>query len=784
MGGVGKTQVALEYVHRFKAAYDIVWWIQSEQVQFIDGAMADLGTNIGVATNVGGPTEPTAVDIARATLQALRRGEPSERWLVVFDNAEDLDKVGEFLPKGGGHVLITSRNGAWSDRAHPIQVDVFRRHESVAHLRRRVETVSEEEANQIAEALGDLPIAVAAAGAWLAETGTPVADYLGQIERHSSQAVEATWDLSLNRLLGQSPAAYRLLQLCSVLAPEIALELLYSDEMAAALTPLDPSVSERVMRGALVQQINRLALLKLDVHAGQVQVHRLLQNVVRDRMSAADLEEARHQVHLMLAASRPRGEVDDPDTWRRFRMLWPHLQISGAVDCLDEKVRQLLIDRVRYLWRRGDLPQGEELGLDIAAAWATLLETGSDSAESESLHRQLLHLRFNVANILREQARFEEARSLDEEVLDSQRKLLGPRHPHTLMTSGSLAADLRALGRYAEALPMEDVTYRAWSEGFGEDHPRTLAALNNLAAAYRAVGNFRDARSRDQDAHERRRVVLGPTHPYTLHSASCLGRDLREAGEYEKSVTLLRSIFDAFREELGPDAAGSLNAQANLAVSLRSAGRAGEAAPLLEEAYERLNDRFGPSSSETVSCRLSRSANLLVAGDTEWATREMQAVTKAYEDSLGATHPHTLVCVSNLSAAARASGDHKRARELAEQASTGFRRTLGLDHPYTLAATMNVASCLVEDGDLARARRPMQEMATQMGKTLGPEHPDTLCCESNLAITLRKLGETGPAADDTLVLDRLAGTIGASHPAVTELREQRLVHRVLDPHPF
>ena len=342
MGGIGKTQVAMEYAHRFRSAYDIVWWINSDPVTFIDSALIDLGQQLGL------PMVSSTPENLRTVLNALNKGEPYARWLVIFDNAEDT-RVGQFLPSGRGHVIITSRGAAWGERAQTMQVDVFQRPESIAHLIKRVPSIRRDEADRVAEVLGDLPIAIAAAGAWIADTGTAADEYLQEIERQGPRAiqaegapdrpVEATWDLSLQRLNERSPAAYRLLQLCSVLAPEIALELVYSDDLARALTPIDPSVSERMVRGALVQQIHRLALLRLDSRGeigelgersrgSQVLVHRLLQHVVRSRMSDEELAAARHEVHLVLAASRPKGDVDDPDTWPQFRTLWPHLEMT------------------------------------------------------------------------------------------------------------------------------------------------------------------------------------------------------------------------------------------------------------------------------------------------------------------------------------------------------------------------------------------------------------------------------------------------------------------------
>jgi tetratricopeptide (TPR) repeat protein/CO dehydrogenase nickel-insertion accessory protein CooC1 len=793
MGGIGKSQLAQAYAYRFKSSYDLIWWIPADPPQFIDTTLSDLGVELEL------PAQRTAAEAARAVLKALRQGSPTTRWLLIYDNADDLAEVERFLPQGGpGHVLLTSRNPDWGNRARTITVDVFHRQESVAHLRGRVPTMERQQAEQVADAVGDLPIAVALAGAWLAETGTPVQDYLNLIEQDGVKALslEAVWGLSLDRLAERSPAANRLLQLCSLLAPETALSLLYSDQFAEHLVAYDPAVEDRLMRGSLIQHISRLGLLKLDGHAARVEVHRLLQDVVRRRMSPEELDDTKHQTHLILAKSRPNGEVEDPATWASFRPLWPHLGASEASSCTDESVRALLVDRVRYLWRRGDYTQGENFGLEVAATWQQRLsELDPDGTDTDpgaaALHRQLLLLQFNIANILRDQARFKEALTLDEQILEQQSKLVGPQHPHTLMTSGSRAADLRALGRYAEALPLEKEIYLAWKEQFGDEHPRTLSAANNLATSLRSVGDFRQAEEIDEKTWKTRRYVLDPDHPYTLHSGNNLGRDRREAGQYDKSIALLRDLLTLAQSERGPDSTEALNIQTNLAVSLRSAGKAGEAAPLLDAAFEAFTARFAQNNPDTLACRLNRAANLLACGRPEPALRETIAVTAEYIKSLGERHPFSLMCLSNQSAIHHHNRDYAHAYALVSEAADGCIRALGPSHPYSLATGMNLAICEYNTDQAERALGRAEELASRMRVTLGQHHPDTLTGQvnrdmlSSLAQDKDARGLGGEQASESPAFNELCLHLGQEHPTIKELRAGWLAYRVIDPHePF
>ncbi|MFY1583824.1 FxSxx-COOH system tetratricopeptide repeat protein [Micromonospora sp. WMMD734] len=803
MGGIGKSQLALEYAHRYRAAYDMVWWIDADQVPFIESAIGDLAPHLGV------PLSESNRENARLVLQALRHTDL--RWLLIMDNADEVEGVLPYVPDGRGHVLITSRNLQWIERAATVQVDVFKRPESIQHLMERVPNMRAEQADRVASLLGDLPIAVTAAAAWLADTGHSVDDYLAEITRfgpgavmepNSNVSVEATWELSLSHLRTGSPAAYRVLQLCSVLAPEISADLVYSDEFAEALVPFHPQAKERLVRQQLVQQANRLALVRVDLRAdtqaggergrgGLVIMHRLLQHAVRSRMTEEELAEAHRQVHLVLAAARPDGEVDDPEGWPRFRVIWPHLEASKALLSSRVEVRSLMIDRVRYLMLRGDLESGRLLGQEVADAWERLLAAETDESARNDLRRQLLHLQFNLANILAFLGQFTQSRALDEQVLSAQRELLGEDHPHTLMTAGGLARDLRGLGLYSEALRLDEGTFNAWKRNFTEEHPRTLAALNNLASTQRLMGRFREARRNDEAVVAGRRAILGENHPDALASSAYVGIDMRDAGDYEQSVTRLRSVHQDLLHTAGPEHLITLRTQTNLAVSLRAAGNAVEADPLLEAAYELLTQRFGPDNPETLTCRLSLSINLLTLDLFQRASRELTEVHRIYQSNLGSDHPLTLVCLVNLAMVARRAGDFAQARQLAGDSAAALATVLGADHPYPLSGWMNLGICLADQPDPPEGREAADRQALDLLRhaceglvdRLGPDHPNTLRSRANLLLMQDRTG-SGRRGEIEAVIRELAYRMGEHHPAVDTVRQRRLQRRIIDPHPI
>ncbi|MFJ8587183.1 FxSxx-COOH system tetratricopeptide repeat protein [Streptomyces sp. NPDC093595] len=781
LGGVGKTQVALEYVHRFMADYDLVWWISAEQTDDVIASLAELAVRLGAQ---GGE------DMAAASQEAidlLRRGVPSHRWLLVFDNADDPDALKRFFPTGG-HILVTSRNQTWSQYGDALPVDVFLREESVEHLQRRAKGLSAEDADKVAEAVGDLPLAVEQAAAWIAETATPVAAYLEQLEQAAARTlalnqpagypepVAATWNVSIERLQERSPAAVRLLQLCAFFAPEpIHANLLYSKQMIEALKPYDASLQEKLVLGRVIREIGRFALAKVDQVSNSIQVHRLVQAVIRAQLSEEEQREARHAVHRILAGARPDDDepIDNPETWPRFATIWPHLGPSEARFCRDPETRRLLIDRVRYLWKRGDWQTAWSLGSDLRDAWREML--GNDDL-------QYLYLRFHLSNILRSQGRYVEARELDEVTLERQRAVLGASHPHTYMTTSGLAMDLGTLGEYGRAMELATEAHEGFSQIFHEAHPRTLAAANNLALNLRMVGQYARAREIDQEVFDRRTEVLGPEHPYTLSSATSLARDLREVGRYDDSVTLLSRTYAIYKDTLGRAFPGTLAAAKSLAVSLRRAGRLEDARRLTTATRNRYRAKYTSANPDSLACDLNLAADLYAAGEPVAAKELAQEVVDQYMKVPGERHPYTLAALTNLGIYQWGCGMPETAEETLRGALQVLEEVLGDRHPHVLFCTVNFANAKADLGELEEALRIERRAVGALREVLGGHHPEVLAVASNMSVTLGALGRKDEAAylraETAEALSRL---LGDEHALTRLAREERRVHRDLEP---
>ncbi|WP_327319641.1 FxSxx-COOH system tetratricopeptide repeat protein [Streptomyces sp. NBC_01235] len=772
-GGVGKSELAREYVHRHAHEYDLVCWVRAAGKGLLLPSLAHLAARLDL-TPTGG-TQLTVQSAVPVLLEALRSGSPYDRWLLILDGADDVDEAMRHLPvHGPGKVLVTSRNLAWAQVALPVTLEGFEREETVALLRGHMPALPEREAGRLAEALGDMPLAVEQAGTWHLSTGMPVDAYVNLIHRHHSAdhlldaapglpvPLTAVWDIALTMLEELAPGAPRLLDVCAHLAAEpIPLAVFRAPGRAPVGEPLCESAELRHSLATLV----RLSLLNADEDNDTVRLDRGFQQLLLAGLSAEEHQRTREEAHMRLAAAGG-DPADSPAAWQVLPSLLPHLSASQAVDSSDATVRSLIHRTVLFLGGCGEVEGALVLAEEARAAWLAT----SDEEDSD-----VVRMTRTCASLLRRSGRVAESVPLSEQALRMARRVASD--------SGSVVASLSELavarrhgGRLQQARELSEEAVRLARYQFGADHRVTLDAAHQLGVDLRWCGRFDEALSVDEENAGHRQQTLGATDPATLASLDSVNLDVRERGDYAAARHAQEDLHRRTLSVFGEEHPLTWHIADNLAVCRRRDGALEAAAELSAEALWRFEALYGPEHPRTLAVAVHASADRRLAGRAA-ASHQLAATTAPrLAARLGEDHPYTLTAQADLAAALRGLGMLDEAWELEEYVARRMDASVGCRHPMTLGVAVARATTAHARLDFERARDIDEATMTLLTETMGERHPLTLVCAANLALDHRGLGHGAEAeVRQRVAVAGFAAVLRSDHPWLLAARQLRRV---------
>ncbi len=606
LGGVGKTQLAVEYAYRHANEYDVVWWLRAEEPALLAADFAELAFALRLRARTE-PDQRLAVEAARRWL-AQNSG-----WLLIFDSAREPAHVAPYLAtSGAGHVIITSRHASWRGLAIPIALRGLAREDSVSFLLGRSGRSDDGSAELLAEALGDLPLALAQAAAYMEESGAPINLYLELFEkrRHellrrsalgeTAPTVSTTWDIAFEEAQSRSPAAGELLRLAAFLAADD----IPREGLAPGAEYLPPALAEAVSDPLVLDEaiaaLRRCSLI--EAQESTLSVHRLVQAVVRDRLSDEEYamwaEAAVRVVYEGLSADLEDAGTGSPDRGRFLPHVRPAADHAEAAGVAREVTEQLLSRAAKFQLETGAFIASRDLlekALSIAEAIhgddhahvATILTKLSrvlgELDEPEALtyaeralaidmalygedHSSVARDYNNIAKVLRKRRDLAGAILNVERALAIDERLYGPDDPELIPRLNDLGFLRRVQGDLDGARQVLESALSRGETAWGRDHADLGSLLGNLADVLpelaereRRAGNTATARARLEEARGLlvRAVAIGeatygPNHYVVSMRRNNLGLLLRDLGDIAGAYREISRALEIMKKEVGP----------------------------------------------------------------------------------------------------------------------------------------------------------------------------------------------------------------------------------------
>ncbi|KAL1993077.1 hypothetical protein VTN49DRAFT_3834 [Thermomyces lanuginosus] len=816
LGGVGKTQIALEIGFRIREKYPdcSVFWVPAIDAVNFRNAYRNIGQLLGIDS-----IDDDKADVEELVKTALSR-ETAGSWLLIIDNADSPDlfegrtNLSRHLPfSRKGSLLFTSRNRELTlelgvptinvfDIEGMSETEGFRLLET--HLTKS-QMSNREDTAKLLDFLGYLPLAIRQASAYMAKKQISTTRYLELCQSSEKYKIEllsrdfedshryketknpiaTTWLISFRQIEDHDPLAADYLKfMCFLSEKAIPRSLLPGD--AWSLEAEDA-----------IGTLKAYVFITEGEAPDKYDIHRLVRIAMLNWLDKqGEIEEWTTKVIRHVEESFPFPWYENKVEWIGY--LSHAQQILQRATAAEENIVSLLFKvgrgfdllaqyhEAERMYRQAIAGQETVLGPDhpdtliSVNSLGNALQGQNRYEEAEVMHRRALEAQEKVlgldhpdtltsvhcmGNVLRNQKQYEKAEAMHRRALEGRERVLGPDDPNTLGSINSLGNTLSGRGQYKEAEAIYRQALDRQKKVLGPNHPDTFYSMNNLGTVLEKQGQYEEAKAMYRQALEGLETVLGPDHFVTLGCVANLGGILRSQGQYEEAEKMHRRELEGREKLLGPDHPDTLTSANNLGVILHHQGKHKEAEAMYRQSQEGREEVLGPDHPDTLISTTNLGLVLEDLGRYEEAEKLFRRALERREKSLGPDRPDTVITASYLGIILKSQGRYKEAEEMFRQVLEGQEKVLGPDHPDTLSSAYNLGSVLYSQGQYEEAELMFRRVLDGRERVLGPDHPDTLTGVSDLGNVLKSRGRYKEAEMTyRRALEGRERVLGPNHP--------------------
>lgn len=777
LGGIGKTQTIVEFTYRYASEYEAVLWVRAASLTTLYASFQELARLLQL------PERQVQEQrmVVEAVLRWLRQ---HSRWLLIFDNLDDLELAKPFLPEARpGHLVFTTRARSFANLAQRLEILQMEPETGALLLLRRASLIAQQAplshasheqravACDISRVLDGLPLALDQAGAYIKETASSLAQYLqlyqqrraDLLQRRGAESqdypasVATTWSLSFEKVAQANPASIELLTFCAFLAPDAIPETIFRAGAAYLGDLLKPVAANQHQFNLACGVALRYSLIARQSNAQTLTMHRLVQAILQANTPVNTQDHG----HLLLPASfSTRKTITNQQAWK----LRAVLAVSAAS------------------------PNAQEVeAWSACEAWVPHALVCADWIEQERFHKsQSAEMLIRAGAYLDARARYIEAKPVCRNALAISEQLFGANHPYTVQYLTSLGGIYYHLGKYSAAEPLFERALAIFEQTLGGDRSRVEISLDNPSAFYKSeaelertdlsqkrilaineqllgtladnLGVIYEVQGKHEQAqamYQRAQAInkrplgaqalheqqLGFIRPNETEAQNLTNQGvlLLHQGEYVKAEISLKRALVIQQQHLGiehPDTTESLN---SLGLAYKLQKRYAEAELLFRQALE-IRERVLGAEHPNTATSLDNLANLYY---TQGKYQEAEALAKQAL-AIWEQHAHPDACYSltNLGCLYHTQGRYKEAETLLQQALAVSKQHLGETHPNTAAAFSNLALLYRDQQRYKDAESLLKRALAIREQQLGNSHPDTVNARNNLEVLYQQIKQS------------------------------------------